>query len=1089
MAANSDAGSRTGAANTRSAEQTRRQRAEDADTVSIITSIGQGGAAREGLDRATQALTGSCEQYYSLAENGQTFQTWLERGFDPNVWEPLKEASRRAYHAKMNQLKANAIVAGRGLREGAARAAEAPGELSDEMDDDEPGAAGVPDEWFRPEVLHSFQAVAASELPSLRKRYELLVACVSDTNPSKKAILDHIADHRHEWTARQRLDYFIAQMKAATPSNVLRAAAWQNVHREGMAEPPHAYATRYKTLIAEVTKPMEDINMKFRDALILPWAKEKKLAAKMESFKSETLALAIDDMESCVDGLAEVAAKYEKVHLYEVAKELEAAGYWKPPAGGRRQASAARDDGQGAGDPSGGLLSIKTRADNAEHAKAMGLPTKTFPNGTYHACALCYSLTGKHVWHGLRNCPQRKRLKLDDEEEAEASKKKEDKGAAHVAEAGGSDSGRTHKKELLCWNCGRPGHPWFKCEEELKPHLKKKKAEMGRGGQTSYANDEMVALKEQIVLLRESLQLMAPRGGQANIAMANPQVQWFAPPPPPPYDRNKGEPEGGFNLHSTRSPSFASDSEGEDGTGLLSAAPPLPGQPVARPWGLPAMAGEARRSERLAAQRHVQDRQLVPVQVVPQSARRQLQMRDPGQDAARMQRNRLPTGMVNPRQVNQPEQLPGLLQPREVARDVEALRLRHEQLISLLRNVLAHIRIQHVEAELLMDTSPESATAWQRARTMALQGHATDGRDPRATAWQVALKRAAQLWAAQANLQWADYCQLDIRRLFREAVRAQYGDGAAQEVSAVRMPEVPAITASHGTAGVSPVEPARKTAEAAVSASPPQAELLKAWQGQMAQRGVRSVTLLDPSVARITVGGVPALNTLADTGSNRPMLHRRLLKQLTGVEVDPRGLAINNISGQSSWMSRTKDELTIAVGVGTDQVVDYTQRWLIMEGENLPDVLLDTQTMAMLGGMTLHMAEWEVTYSTEPWDAEAPRRVIPLRPMDTAHSSMADALARLYASVTPSEGVSSSAAARPEEVTQDDLEEDVELPLSWVTVGPEEEAVSNPGVPCVFMTCGSDAPNSHAAVGGGRVSHSQRYGCGGGGSIPSCCTS
>ena len=67
-------------------------------------------------------------------------------------------------------------------------------------------------------------------------------------------------------------------------------------------------------------------------------------------------------------------------------------------------------------------------------------------------------------------------------------------------------------------------------------------------------------------------------------------------------------------------------------------------------------------------------------------------------------------------------------------------------LVWMLRTALQHTQFGALPTTLVSDTSPESAAAWQRAKSAALAGMDHDGQDPRSVAWTTALHKAVNRW-------------------------------------------------------------------------------------------------------------------------------------------------------------------------------------------------------------------------------------------------------------------------------------------------------------------------------------------------------
>jgi hypothetical protein len=178
---------------------------------------------------------------------------------------------------------------------------------------------------------------------------------------------------------------------------------------------------------------------------------------------------------------------------------------------------------------------------------------------------------------------------------------------------------------------------------------------------------------------------------------------------------------------------------------------------------------------------------------------------------------------------------------------------------------------------------------------------------------------------------------------------------------------------------------------------------LREWQEAMDQQGKRTVALLERDTARVMVGNTAIDNTVCDTGANEPLLHRRVLDRIGNVPLAAQGRKIVNVSGQATWMSRTAEPITISIATGTAREVSLSQTWLVMEGQALPDVLLNTQSMAQLGNMKVATGAWKVEYQSEPWLGEAATwHTLPLRPFDEEVAVMADAVHELVSQLPAS---------------------------------------------------------------------------------------
>lgn len=988
------------------------------DMQSILSSIGTAKQYSAPLETTNQLAQVECPQYVDLAINNQTFETWYNQVWTPSVWGSVLAKASRRQHQLARKLKAEAFSSGKNPREAELTEAEMAQYFNSVSD---PADFDLPDEWFSIKDLLSIRSRVAAERPTIGQKFELLRASIADDNQTKIALLSEIYERGSEWSENEQFEYFVRQMIASTPSDTLVTAAFQNAQRHGIAETARAFMARYKTIAGPVPRPQREKNLKFRDLLLEPWATEPSLRDHIVGFKGMVMEWVCDDKQPRYEEMVVKAEQYEAVNVAEVSRKLEAAGHWAPANNARLNGTPP----MGATEDDGGLLSIKTRQDNDKYGQRRGLPTKSIPKvGDCFPCALCHSLTGKLLYHPWSKCFRRAKL-LNSSEADQETPKDSGRGKAMY----GQDKGRGNGKEFLCHNCNQPGHPWYKCRSPLKPELQKRKEEwearrrttMFADGNEEAEGSKATSLREEIASLRAALAALAgtdhhadtTKGkGRACIAITPQQASWFAYTPTL-AERGRDYVEGGYDGMESYTPSYASESE--EGNGYLSSTQ-LPS--MVRKWGQPVMVGE-RRSERLA--QRPERLALVPVLAPPpppprrvaeepqwtpvsQSARRQLAMREPGHDELRSQRNRLPIGMINPVDLPQVEQMRSVVEPEESANDETTQRIRREQLVSLLRTVLAHLKLQHVPAELLVNTNAEGAEAWREARTKALRGHLGDGRDHRLLAWENALRRATQVWLQQAALQWSDLCHIDLRGVFREGIERQFGQNAAAAMEAAVMAVPMDIKGPEG--------------KVPSDAGQQESQFIE-WQNEVRQSGVRPVALLSPTVGRVTVGGHAIEFCLADTGANKSMVHRRVIERIGGVKENKTGMRITGINGKAQWMAQTLDEVQISIGTGTDKEVSVTQTWTIMEGPDLPDVLLSTQTMALLGDLTIHPASWVATYTPQPWDTQVARSVIPLHPKEAAVAAMTQAV-RAMMEVTADE-----AADLPPE-------DDNELPLSWL---------------------------------------------------------
>ena len=115
-----------------------------------------------------------------------------------------------------------------------------------------------------------------------------------------------------------------------------------------------------------------------------------------------------------------------------------------------------------------------------------------------------------------------------------------------------------------------------------------------------------------------------------------------------------------------------------------------------------------------------------PPRPIPASVRRQERMREPTHDEQRADHNRLPPGMVSPRDLPA-HAVPAAADEVEDEDDHLALVTRRAQLVSLLMTSLSHTRFTSLATDIVVDTSIEGTAAWQRAKSGALAGDLHNG--------------------------------------------------------------------------------------------------------------------------------------------------------------------------------------------------------------------------------------------------------------------------------------------------------------------------------------------------------------------------
>ena len=127
----------------------------------------------------------------------------------------------------------------------------------------------------------------------------------------------------------------------------------------------------------------------------------------------------------------------------------------------------------------------------------------------------------------------------------------------------------------------------------------------------------------------------------------------------------------------------------------------------------------------------------------------------------------------------------------------------------------------------------------------------------------------------------------------------------------------------------------------------------------------------------ITLDGIPVRRVVLDSGANEPMIHTSVQAQRKAA-LRPDGKTIIGISGQPVVMPRTEEQLTVRLYTGdAEKESAGAAQWVVMDGEDLPELLLDNELMALMG-LRIDPAAWTVTYSSRPYLLDSPDVVIPL---------------------------------------------------------------------------------------------------------------
>ena len=892
----------------------------------------------------------ACPMYIGLGQNGMGFKKWYNTRFLPRVWAPKETEGLRARTKKMLQLKLAArtqLLKSR-VRRGALQTPAAQGGQSE--DEDEGEQTVVEDEAESTSDQFALDAgteqlmgqLADTELKTADDQFECLIEYVSEAAQLKAAILEDIVDRKLQ--GRARLQFFIERMEASTSTVVLQKAIWLSIAREGILEQPEAYAARFMKAAEDCGRTKADINQRFMDTLLEPWSREPDLKVLVPNFRAHHCLHVQDETELHLQAMASTAFAYETMVAQSTVTKMERSGTLV--AGQEKPAKAAAKGGTSSSDQ-------PAKADK-DDATRLGLPAKKFPSGkTYRACAACHVVRGKTVYHQPRHCPVKASLEA----------KHEDTGGTALAAAGQHNRGNTSQREFLCWNCDKPGHSWSNCSLPLREHLQQKKKDMMGSTALAAIQDASASSSGNTGLSRQDVAAMiaeavgktdgkAPSKGTGLLTVGGLAHQWL-----PEDSRDEMGCVGGFAFDDA----YSSDGSG---MGLMTAQ-----QRPTLPLGVPAAwAVTTRRAQ--GAQQPGQLANVVqpPTANQPASARRQARMRDPDHDEMRALRNRLPTGMINPADHQQPRQA---VSTTDEIDDHGRMTMRVAQLVSLLRTCLSHTRFSALPTELVCEVGEESAAAWDRARAAALAGRQHDGQDPRSVAWHSAIQKAVAVFLAQSQLTWEDFVRIDMRAVFKEAVTAVYGEGAAREmVGAVFQATTQALTTDGAAQHTSqPKEQA--------DALEQHRQKRAAWQQAVKWEDRRPVAVIDGRKAGVTVAGVPVRTVVLDAGANEPMIHETVRAKLD-LPLQQEGKSIIPITGKATVMPRTQSTVEIKFYSGDAERESLAAgQCVVMTGSHLPDLLLDNETMAQLG-LTIDPVAWTATYPSKPYLPLSAPVVIPL---------------------------------------------------------------------------------------------------------------
>lgn len=542
------------------------------------------------------------------------------------------------------------------------------------------------------------------------------------------------------------------------------------------------------------------------------------------------------------------------------------------------------------------------------------------------------------------------------------------------SKGGGVGQSKSSQKEFLCWNCDKPGHNWQNCNEPLRPHLAQKQlggtalvAErddsppVGKErsvGESSLAAGASLSKDDVAGMIAEAIR--SARGGKNFLAAGGTENLWISGDP-----MGENELQGGFSFDDA----YSSDGSG---MGLLTSQLPQSQNHISATFvgtrrSTATIPGKAKPSGDTIAKGQQ------PENVQPStSARRQLRMRDPDHDEMRALRNRLPPGLVNPADISDPGRLASLIEQTERGSYVDA-NTRVAQLVSLLRTCLSHAKFGALPTDLVVDTSPEAAAAWAEAQASALAGELHDRQNPRAVAWHGTIQRAVAVWLAQAQLTWSDLIDIDLRKVCNRAVTNVYGARVADHLGrgAGFLVAPPGLTMNKQA-------PTQLRVQSQLSLEEHRDKLAQWQQTVQWQGGRRPVVVLDGLPSRITLSGVPVKRVVLDSGANEAMVHSSIKQKLGDVVMQTDGKAITGISGQPTVMPRTQDELTVRLYTGDATKESFaSSQFVVMSGDDLLDLLLDNETMALMG-IRLDPVTWQATYVSQPYVADPPMYVLPL---------------------------------------------------------------------------------------------------------------
>ena len=950
----------------------------------MVAAIVRSGAAAH-TEYIKTGVNVACGRYVGVGPNQESYTDFYDDKFVPRVLAPKQAEGVKKAEAKRDTLLLQATFSARGTVPAPQNAPIL--ELGE----------GAPPSVIAPGALVIIERLAANELFDDQQEFDLMITYVSDDCEMKESILKVISDDDEGRSWRQKINYFKKEMELANSSVAIDKARWACTLRKDVLEHPKAFATKYKRAAKASGRTISDINLEFMTRLQAPWAKDPYLSEHMGRLEADFVNELQDNTALHIDAMAEAATLFETLAFTKVVNRLE-----------HEQTLVLHDN-----DDDDDTASTKAGASSATD-----LPWKEVrPGMQVRACSNCADKDGVIVFHGPNNCPHNAgasaKAKLAKLAKQALRDRRQQQNAAKVMAA--------HRQQFVCFQCGQPGHSSKECDvksqtpagQKALAEWRRAKDAAGGSGSAMTANtadgahqQEMLQLKHHLEAQgRQMAELMAMvdingkrPASTSFMARASTEAAWLPAAPE----------EGGFCFNDSYS------SSDEHGTGLLGSFVVKPG--CGTPLGMVPASYVTTRSTRANPPCNTQP-DAPPAVPVPQSARRQARMRLPEHDEARAMRNRLPAGMINPADLAPqvaPAAIPAAAQRSDNAEPL-ATRLAH--LVHLLRTAFQHAEFGALPTGLVADNSPEAQAAWQRGHLAALAGMDHDGQDPRAIAWMTALRKAVNRFQAQASLTIRDYCQLDLRAVFREAILQTFGSDAAHiamDPSSIGI-DLPATPGLYGAEICSicsrvplpPMRPApvREAVSEPPAVEPPQLEpqpatvvvatapdaveklrqhraQRKAWRQTIRMANRRPVATVLGTMVPITVNGHQILGQIVlDLGANEPMIHQRVVDKYKWA-VNPNGRSITGIHGESHMMAKTIEALEVTLfPEDCEREAQGCDIMMVMHGDSLPDLLLDNEMMAQLGIM-VDPATWTASFLGRPYADAEQRTELPLMQPD-----------------------------------------------------------------------------------------------------------